>query len=74
GQRLRPARFSEPQYFKTYLRRLRGGAPKVRAAEDNTAKRCADACGLMQFEELRAGVTFYEKRIDIRAAACGPNA
>jgi len=28
----------------------------------------------MQFEELRAGVTFYEKRVDIRAAACRPNA
>ena len=51
-----------------------GVAPKVRAAEDNTAKRCADACGLMQFEELRAGVTFYEKRVDIRAAGCAPNA
>ncbi|NBJ09074.1 hypothetical protein D1647_23350 [Alistipes sp. Z76] len=24
----------------------------------------------MQFEELRAGVTFYEKRVDIRAAGC----
>ena len=49
-------RFEEPT-LKTYLRRLRGGAPKVRSAEDNTAKRCADACESMPFEELRAGVT-----------------
>ena len=61
-------------YLQNLSSAAAGVAPKVRAAEDNTAKRCADACGLMQFEELRAGVTFYEKRVDIRAAGCAPNA
>ena len=33
-----------------------GGAPKVRAAEDNTAERCADACVLLRFAELHFAV------------------
>ncbi len=62
-----------------------GVAPKVRAAEDNTAKRCADACVFLRLCELRGpqlrpcrghigSELRYELRVyrtrPIRASAC----